>query len=115
MATQHDINVKQNANFELNVAAKNSDGTVMDLNGYSGKMQVRENAADPDVLMEASTANSRITINVTTGVVSVLVPADITNVMTWDSGVYDLFVFTTTANRKCLAEGNASFSRAVTQ
>ena len=73
---------------------ENSDRTPKNLTGYSGRMQVRSTVASSTVLMEATTANGRITITPLTGLVSVRVAADITTAMTWTSGVYDLEVYT---------------------
>ena len=61
----------QGGNFDLNVAMENSDRTPKNLTGYSGRMQVRSTVASSTVLMEATTANGRITITPLTGLVSV--------------------------------------------
>jgi hypothetical protein len=116
MATiKRDIVVQQGANFELNIAAKNSDGTAKDLTGYTGKMQIRPSVESVTVLMEASTANGRITIDGPNGTVAILVPADVTDPMTWSSGVYDLEVTNGATNVIRLMEGNASLSKGVTR
>lgn len=114
MTTRHDIEVPQGANFVLNVQARNSDNTVLPLIGYSGKLQIRETVDSLTVLMEASTTAGTITINGPAGIVSVLVPATITETMTWNTGVYDLEVFTTPDNVLRLLEGYATLSLEVT-
>ena len=114
MTTRYDIEVQQGANFVLNVQARNSDNSVLPLVGYSGKLQVRETVDSLTVLMEANTTDGTISINGPAGIVSILVPATTTETMTWNTGVYDLEVFTTTSNVIRLLEGYASFSLEVT-
>lgn len=114
MTTRHDIEVPQGANFVLNVQARNSDNSILPLTGYSAKLQVRETVDSLTTLMEASTAGGTITINGPAGIVSILVPATTTETMTWNVGVYDLEVFTTTANVIRLLEGYATLSLEVT-
>jgi hypothetical protein len=112
---RYDITVQQGAKFELNVQARNDDGTVKDLTGYTGRMQVRATVDAVAILMEASTALSTIVIDGPNGTVAVTVPADVTGAMTWTSGVYDLEVSTGPTNVIRLVEGFASLSKEVTR
>lgn len=115
-ATQHNIVVEQGSKFQLNVQARNSDGTVKDLTGYSGRMQVRSTVDSISTLMSATTGTGEITINAPGGMVMVEVGADVTQAMTWNVGVYDLEVFTATpANVIRLVEGFASLNKEVTR
>jgi hypothetical protein len=111
----HRIQVQQGAAFKMNVAAQNADKSAMNLAGYSARMQVRASAADPSILMEASTANGYITINAPGGIVMINVPATITGAMTWTDGVWDLEISTSTTDVIRLAEGFASLSPEVTR
>jgi hypothetical protein len=109
------IAFKKGRNFALVIQARNSDKTVMDLSGYTGKMQVRPTADSSTILAEASSTNGRLTINGPTGIISVLIPADVTEAMSWESGVYDLEVTNGATNIKDVAEGFASLSKEVTR
>lgn len=109
-----DITFRQGATFELNVQARNADGTVKDLTGYTGKMQVRPTAESSTKYVDIPAVGS-ITINGPLGQVAVVVPADITAAMTWTSGVYDLEVALNPATVIRLAEGFASLSKEVTR
>lgn len=114
--TRHDILVRQGEKLEMNIQALNADRTVKDLTGYSARMQIRQTAASLVVLLEASTANGRITINSPGGVVMVSVGADVTAPLNWTVASYDLEIFTADpANVIRLVEGYASFSREVTR
>lgn len=116
MATvRKDITVQQGVAFKLNIAAQNKDGTVKDLTGYTGKMQIRPAAGSGTLLMEASTANGYLTINAPGGIVMVNVPSTITDPMTWTNGVWDLEVICAApVDSLRLAEGFASLSLEVT-
>lgn len=115
-AVHHDIVVEQGSKFVLPIQALNPDRTVFDLTGYSGRMQVRSNIDDTNILVDASTSNGRISINAPGGVVTVTIGADITTGYTWKTGVYDLEVFTSDpANVIRLAEGFATLSLEVTR
>jgi hypothetical protein len=114
--TTFNIVVPQGARFAFSIQALNEDKTVKDLSGYSGRMQVRASVDSVDILLEATTANGRISIDGPAGVVSVNVGADITAPMTWTSGVYDLEVFTASpAEVIRLVEGYAYLSKEVTR
>lgn len=114
MTTRFDIEVQQGIKFALNVQARNeSDNSILPLIGYSAKMQIRDKPGGT-ILLDASTSNGMITINGPSGIVSILVPATTTDTMTWNTGVYDLVVFTTTADDIRLLEGYAALSLKVT-
>jgi hypothetical protein len=114
-ATRLDILIRQGDKFELNVQAKNQDGTVKDLTGYTARMQVRPTPESSTILLEASTANGRISINAPGGIVMISVGADVTSPLTWNVASYDLEVATTAANTFKLIEGYASLSKEVTR
>lgn len=113
--TRYDITVNQGSAFKLNVQALNSDKTVMDLTGYSARMQVRETSASTIVLMSASTLDGGITINSPGGVVMINISAALTTAMTWNAGEWDLEIYTDAANVIRLVKGYASLSQEVTR
>lgn len=112
--TKHDIVIRQGSVFPMNVSVKDQ-GVAMNLNGYSATMQVRSSVGSGTILLEASTANGRITINGPLGIVMVYVDSDVTRALTFNTGVYDLEVFTTTANAIRVLEGNVALSLEVTR
>jgi hypothetical protein len=113
---KYNISIQQGSKYELSIQARNNDNTVMDLTGYSGRMQVRPTKASSTVLLDANTTNGRITINAPGGIVSVSVGADVTALLNWTVAYYDLEVYTVDpTNVKRLVEGYASLSREVTR
>lgn len=115
--TRLDILVQQGARYQRSVTAKNSDGTVMNLTGYSARMQIRPTVASNTILLEASTANGRITIPTpANGIVIIDIGADVTAPLNWTVACYDLEIFTVDpANVIRLIEGYASLSKEVTR
>ena len=111
---RYDITVNQGASFKLNVQANNSDGTVMDLTGYTAHMQVRPTKESATVLMEATTSNGTITINAPGGIVLINVGGDVTAPMTWNTGYWDLKIQSSSSNILRIVEGYASLSKEVT-
>jgi len=113
--TKYDITVQQGATFILSIQARDSTGAILSLVGFTGDMQVRKSASDGTILMEASTANGRLTINGPGGVVTISVPAATTDAMTWESGVWDCEVTGPTGIIYRIAEGFAALSPEVTR
>jgi hypothetical protein len=113
--TRLDITVNQGSAFKLNVQALNADKTVMDLTGYFARMQVRETPASTSVLMSATTEDGGITINSPGGVVMINISAATTTTMTWNTGFWDLEIYTNAANVIRLVKGFASLSYEVTR
>jgi hypothetical protein len=113
--TRLDITVNQGSAFKLNIQALNSDKTVMDLTGYLARMQVRESPESVSVLMSATTEDGGITINSPGGVVMINISAALTTLMVWNTGVWDLEIYTDAANVIRLVKGFASLSQEVTR
>jgi hypothetical protein len=89
--------------------------TPMDLSGYSAEMQIREQPTSNVVLLEASTANGRITIDGESGSVSIFVDAEATAALDWeDEGVYDLLL-TKDAHVWCPFGGKVPIDATVTR
>lgn len=85
-----------------------------DLTGYSAKMQIRKNATSP-VILELSTANTRIVLDPLNGIINLLVPAMSTvglvaGVYKYDLDLTDLNGFVTR-----FIEGNFEIVGAITQ
>lgn len=116
MATKLDLRIDQGSKFTRNIQVNNPNGTPFDLTGYSARMMIRPSVSSATVLLEASTANGRVTINAPGGVVMIDVGADVTSLLTFSAGVYDIEVFTVDpAEVIRIVEGNASLSREVTR
>lgn len=115
MTTKMDLTMNQGSKFAKNIQVRNSDQTIMDLTGYSARMMVRETYSSVTPLLSASTIDGRITINAPGGVVMINIGADVTGPLTWNSGIYDVEIFTSSpAEVIRILEGNISLSPEVT-
>lgn len=112
---KYDILVEQGSSFTLTVFAKNSDGTVRDLTGYTARMQIRPMVDSDTVLAEATTGNGLITVVGVDGEVTINIPPAITEDYAWHNGVYDLEVDNNVGAVIRLLSGNAACSFQVTR
>lgn len=87
------LEIEQGARYLKVITWKDSDGVEISLAGYEARMHIRESidAEDPP-LLELTTTNGRIILEDggNTGRVTLDVGADVTEVIDWVSGVYDL-------------------------
>lgn len=110
-----DIQIEQGATFFLTVNAKNPDGTIKNLTGYTARMQVRNSVNASTTLVDATTTNGLITVIAAQGQVTVSIPATTTDSYTWYNGVYDLEIQSLTNEVTRLLSGNVSVIRQVTR
>jgi hypothetical protein len=113
MAKLYDISIKQGSTFKL-VVDVTENGVIKNLTGYSGRMKIR-----PDPLSATTLADLTAYVNInspTQGQLTVTVPPAITAAYTWNTGVYDLEVFTASdADVISVLEGSASLKHEVTR
>lgn len=82
------IVIEQGAVYDAVFTYEDASGRPIDLTGWSAKMQFRRFVGGT-LLLEASTANGRITLGGPAGTVIVHIPASVTSGVAL-SGVYDL-------------------------
>lgn len=112
---QHDIEIKQNATWSLQLCLFERDtGDVVDTEDWEAVLQVRaEPSQDSDVLLEASTANGRIV----TGIqgdegaevnVDIKIPAGDTAALEWfGCAGYDLLLIYPSTDQEYYLQGQA--------
>lgn len=89
------------------------DGAVVDLTGYSAKMQLRHSANDAAFVAEFSTANGKIVLT-SVGGITVHFDSATTAAIAASSYVYDLDM-TTGADTRTIIAGTVTISREVTR
>lgn len=93
------INCEQGATFERTITVYQprlptaASATPVDLTGYSARMQVRPEKDSPEVLVELTTENGRLTLGGTAGTIAMEIEADVTSTIDSD-GHYDLEIYT---------------------
>jgi len=92
-----------------------SDESIINLTGYTARLQIREKVTSTDSLYEATTEDGELTITGDEGEVYLEIPAATTTAWTWTKGVYDLEVISGTGKVLRIAEGNVKVSPEVTR
>jgi hypothetical protein len=109
-ASTYDITVEQGATFSLVVTWRDSGGALIDLTGYSAKMDIRRSVGG--ALIKALASGSGITLGGAAGTITITISAVDTGTFT-ESGVYDLEL-TTGSTITRLLQGAMSVSPQVT-
>lgn len=114
-AATYDFDIEQGATLLKPIVWKDSSGTPVNLTGYTAKMQVRQSVASPDILLEMSTANSKIQLTPSTGTITLVFSAATTAAIAWKRGKYDLELTSADGTVTRLIEGQISVSQEITR
>jgi len=109
----YDITIEQGATFQLNLTWKDSNGSPINLTGYSARMQVRESYESEDVIVSL-VSPTNITLGGALGTILITIANSVTSSLSFVEGVYDLeLIVGSTVTR--LLQGKAIISREVTR
>lgn len=114
-AAKLDLRIEQGATFSREVVWKDSDGVVVDLTGYTARMQLREYLDSSSAFVEMTTGNGRITITAEEGKLALEIPASVTGGITQESGYYDLEVESSSGVVTRLLQGRVTIDGNVTR
>lgn len=112
------LKIKQGATFRKRVTWKaGPEGTpvVVNLTGYTARMQIRSDIASPDVLVELTTENGGIVLGGVNGTIDLFISDEATGLYEWDTGVYDIELQSSIGDVKNLFGGNVSVNKEVTR
>jgi len=90
---QYTLNIYKGATLDLTFTWKDSAGVLVNLTGYTARLQVRESVDAAAFLLELTTtlvSGSGIVLGGAAGTIQLVAPATSTDDYTWDEGVYDL-------------------------
>lgn len=114
-AGEYNFTLEQGATFRRDFIYKDADGDVVNLSGYSARMQVREHKDSGIIIIDATSANGKLAIDAPNGKISLLLtPAD-TNGIGFHTGVYDIEIEDGSGVVTRLIEGTITFSKQVTR
>jgi len=92
------------------------DDSIISLNNYTARLQIREKVESTSTLYEATTdADDGLTITGGQGLVYLEIPAAITTAWTWTKGVYDLEIISQSGKVSRIAQGSVKVSPEVTR
>lgn len=117
MAGQYAIACDQGATLRRVITWMTSGATpaVVDLTGFTARMQVREQVTSEDVVLELTTENDRIILGDTAGTITILVDAATMADITAGSYRYDLELVSGSEEVTRLVEGKFSVKAEVTR
>jgi hypothetical protein len=121
MAARYDLKVNQGETFTRSFTYKNPDGSLINLTGYTARMQVRTNYDASAVALELTDTNGGITlggvlgtvvINITPTQTLAMVMSSLVGMPPYQNFVYDLEI-TTGSNIKKFLNGFFTLTKAV--
>lgn len=107
--------IEQGATFDYRLVYKTADDVPADLTGYTARMMVRQNIADTEPQIELSTENGRIIITALTGGIQLLIAAEDTAALDFNTGYYDLEIESGDGTVTRIMEGEVELSKEVTR
>ena len=123
-AGRYNLLIEQGATFEIEVQYKDSNGVVVDLTGYSGRLQIRPSVGSPTAYLCLSSSlqpdgtglnfsGSNGSTPPTSGSIGVYISAATSSLLTFNTGVYDLEIQSGSFVTRLL-QGNVQLSKEVT-
>lgn len=114
-AGNYDFTLEQGTTFTKSFVWKDSNNAVINLSGYSARLQIRAYKDSVTKLVEATTQNGKLVITANLGKIALTLPPADTNGITFEQGLYDLEVEASNGVVTRLLEGIVTFSKQVTR
>jgi len=114
-AARRNIIIEQGATFTYNLIYKDSEGTPVNLTGYTARMQVRKNVNSSDTLLDLNTENGAIVLGGSAGTIDITASATETASINSKIGAYDLEIESSSGVVKRLVEGDVTINPEVTR
>jgi len=110
------ITIEQGATFVWPITYLESDGSVVNLAGYTAAMQIRQTIEATGTVANLTTENGGISIDVDQALITVLIPAAVSGTMAAPfEGRYDLLLYSTSGLVEKLLYGPAKVVPVVTR
>lgn len=92
-AANYNFTLEQGIPLSETVYITNSDGSMRDLSGFTAKMQIRQYVEHSEVILELSTVNSKISVDLMLGSVSMIFSSEDTELLNYEEVSYDLILY----------------------
>jgi len=114
-AAAHDITIEQGATFVLNLVWRDANDALINISGYTARMQVRATHRSEVKLLDFTTENGAITLGGALGTIAVVGLATLTDDVPARPAVYDLELISPSGVVTRLIEGYATVTPEVTR
>lgn len=115
MPATYDLTIYNGATFSQQFIWRDSAGALVNLTGFSARMQIRANKAATTFIHELTNLNGGIALGGAAGTINLTIPATTTAGFTAKKGVYDLELVSGGGVVTRLVEGAVVFSPEVTR
>ncbi len=115
MAQVHNITIEQGTPFTQEFLVKNPDNSNKDLTGYTARMQFRTAYSSSTVILDATTANGKLTIDVPNSKCSIVLSAADTASLLYYAYVYDIELVDSLNVPKRMVQGTVTINPEVTK
>ena len=109
----YNIDLIQGASFVRSLTWTDQNNTLIDLTGYTAKLDIRQNISDTSPIISLSTSNSRITLGGALGTILLNLNATETGSLNFSTALYDLELYSG-SNTIRLLQGKVILSKQVT-
>jgi hypothetical protein len=115
-AANYNITIEQGADFSLPLTWKDGTGAVVNVTGYSARMQIRESYDSDDYIISlTSGVGGGITLGGAAGTINIEISSSVTANMGLMRAVYDLELVSLSGIVTRLVQGDVTISREVTR
>lgn len=114
IAGVYNFTIDQGATFSRQLTLRDANNALMNLTGYTARMQIRPEIESTEVLVELTTANGRIALGGAAGTVTLTIPATVTATIDKE-GVYDLELVTPSSEVHRALKGKVRLEPEVTR
>jgi hypothetical protein len=114
-AVTYDFVIEQGTTLQKIFIWKDSEGSAIDLTGYTARLQIRPTIRSDNVYLDATTENGFLQIDAANGKVTLTVSSTATSAFDWATGVYDLELEDSSGVVTRLSQGAVKVSFGVTR
>lgn len=114
-AGTYNFAAEQGATLERTITYTDSANAIVNLTGYIGRMQIRSAVESSSIILELTTANSRIVMGGALGTISIYVDAATMSSIPAGNYVYDLEIVSSGGKVTRLIEGRFVVKAEVTR
>lgn len=112
MPTSFDLDIHAGSEFAVTLTAKNSDGTLVNLSGYSARGYVKKSYADSSALLDLQPS---VHTSYVSGLIDIAILATGTSGLAITQGLYDIEIYTTGTYVSRILQGKVNIYPNVTQ